>query len=109
MEFTVYFLRVYYTALVHASPLLAFLILWIALIGYRIGRIEGWSVSDGLYHAFVNATTVGYGDLHPTKKQSKALAILLAFVGLIFTGILVAIAVHAAGTAYGQLHGNSGF
>jgi voltage-gated potassium channel len=104
MEFTLHFLQVYLADLLYASPVLIFLTLLIGAIGYAIGRIEGWSTFDALYHAFINATTVGYGDLRPTLKRSKTLAVLLAFVGLIFTGLLVAIALHSADYAYSQVY-----
>ena len=76
----------------------------IAFIGFIIGRIVGWSLSDSLYHAFINATTVGYGDFRPSEKRAKFLAIVLAFIGLVFTGMVVAIALHAANYAYGQVY-----
>lgn len=95
-----YFLRVFFSDLLYASPVLAFLVVLIIIIGTAIGKIEGWSRQDSLYHAFINATTVGYGDFRPSKKMSKSLAVLLAFVGLIFTGMILAIALHAADYAY---------
>lgn len=109
MEFTYNFLRVFLSDLFYAGPILVCLILLISFIGYSIGRIEGWSRSDALYHAFINATTVGYGDFRPVKKSSKTLAVVLAFVGLILTGMIVAIALHAANYAYGEVYGASGF
>jgi len=109
VEFTLSFLRVFVTDLLYASPVLVCLIFLIALIGYFIGRIEGWSRFDSLYHAFINATTVGYGDLRPTKPGSKTLAVALAFVGLVFTGMVVAVALHAADYAYSQVYDASGF
>ena len=109
MEFTFRFLHVFFVDLLYASPLLACLVLLIALIGSLIGRIEGWSRFDALYHAFINATTVGYGDFRPTRRSSKKLAIALAFVGLVFTGMVVAIALHAANDAYSKVYDASGF
>ena len=53
--------------------------LLIAILGLVIGRMEGWSRGDALYHAFINATTVGYGDLRPSKPLGKLLAIVIAF------------------------------
>ena len=103
MDFTLPFLRTFLVDVLHASPILGFLLLLIVLVGYLIGRLEGWSTSDALYHAFINATTVGYGDLRPSRKASKSLAILLAFAGLIFTGMVVAIALHAANAAFAQV------
>ena len=104
MQFTIEFLRTFWSDLLYAGPILMFLLVSIALAGYLIGRIEGWSLPDSLYHAFINATTVGYGDFRPTKKGAKLLAILLAFIGLIFTGMVVAIALHAADDAFGHVY-----
>ena len=109
MEFTLDFLRLFFLDLLYASPVLVFLVVLISFIGGTIGRIEGWSRSDALYHAFINATTVGYGDFLPTKKVSKLLAVVLAFVGLVFTGMIVAIALHAVDYAYGEVYETSGF
>ena len=109
MEFTLSFLRVFLVDITHAGPVLGFLLLLILLVGYVIGRLEGWSAFDALYHAFINATTVGYGDFRPSRKSSKTLTVLLAFIGLIFTGVIVAIAVHAAIFAFGDAQDVAGF
>ncbi len=104
MEFTLHFLHTFFKDLVYAAPLLAIFIMLIVLIGYVIGKIEGWSKWDSLYHAFINATTVGYGDFRPARKSSRMLAVVLAFVGIVFAGIVVAIALHAADYAYGEVY-----
>ena len=51
---------------------------------------------DSFYWSFVTATTVGYGDLRPVNRASRIIALLIVFMGLTFTGILIALAVHAA-------------
>jgi len=109
VEYTLLFTRVFFIELFYVSPVLILLILLISLIGYIIGKIEGWSRFDALYHAFINATTVGYGDFRPTKKPSKLLAIAIALVGLIFTGIVVAIGLHAADYAFDKVYDESEF
>ena len=109
MEFTLEFFDILFDDLIHAAPLLVFLLALIIAIGYIIGRIEGWSLSDSIYHAFINATTVGYGDFRPTDKRAKFLAVMLAIIGLVFTGMVVAVALHAANYAYGQVYDMSGF
>lgn len=78
------------------SPLLLSLALIIMLLGYLVGKREGWSRFDSFYWAFVTATTVGYGDLRPTKRRSRVIAILIAVLGLLTAGIIVALGVHAA-------------
>jgi voltage-gated potassium channel len=109
MQFTIEFIHVFVSDLVYAAPILISLLLVIGIIGYTIGRIEGWSLSDSLYHAFINATTVGYGDFRPARGHAKFLAIMLAFVGLVFTGMVVAIALHAANYAFGEVYEVSNF
>ena len=104
MEFTFQFLVIFFLDLKHAAPLLASLLALIGLLGYIIGRIEGWTLSDSLYHAFINATTVGYGDFRPSHGRTKFLAIMLAFIGLVFTGMVVAIALHAGNDAFGKVY-----
>ena len=80
------------------------MMLFIVVLGFVLGSLEGWSGPDALYHAFTTATTVGYGDIHTGKKKSKALAVVIAFIGIVFTGIVVAIALHAATHAFTETH-----
>jgi voltage-gated potassium channel len=78
------------------SPLLLSLALLVTALGQVVGKIEGWSPFDSFYWSFITATTVGYGDVRPERRASRVLSILIALVGLMFTGILIAVAVHAA-------------
>ena len=68
----------------------------VTVLGQIVGKTEGWSPFDSFYWSFITATTVGYGDVRPTKKWARILAIVIALVGLTLTGILIAVAVHAA-------------
>jgi voltage-gated potassium channel len=93
---TVSFLREFGTGLWVAAPVLLSLAIIIVLLGQFVGRHEGWSRFDAFYWSFVTATTVGYGDLRPTKRRSRMVALVIAVLGLVLTGILIAIAVRAA-------------
>ena len=104
MEFTLIFIKVFAVGMYVVSPLLIALIFLIASLGYTVGRIEGWSILDSIYYAFITATTVGYGDFHPLRRQSKCIAILIALVGVLFTGIIVAVGLKSAGIAFANLY-----
>ena len=77
-------------------PVLLTLAAAITLLGQVVGTSEGWSRFESVYWSFITATTVGYGDIRPVKRGSRICAVLIAFLGLVLTGILIAVAVHAA-------------
>jgi hypothetical protein len=85
-------------------PLLLSLVAGITLLGYGVGRKEGWSRLDTFYWSFVTATTVGYGDFRPVENASKIAAVLIAFLGLMLSGIIVAVTVHAVNLALDTRH-----
>ena len=82
-----------------AAPLLLTLALVITVLGQVAGRAEGWGKFESFYWSFITATTIGYGDLRPTKVMSRLMAILIGLLGLTFTGIVIALAVHAGAFA----------
>ncbi len=96
MEFTLDFIQLFFWLIYLILPLLLFLWLVIVMLGQLVGRVEKWSHFDSLYWSFITATTVGYGDFRPLKKISRILSILIAFVGVMFTGILIAVTLNAA-------------
>ena len=96
---TITFLKEFGLGLWLSSPLWLSLAAVITLLGQIAGKTEGWSHFDSFYWSFVTATTVGYGDLRPTKRTSRVIAILIALLGLTLTGILIAVGVHAASLA----------
>jgi len=102
MTFTFGFLQSFISIIGQVAPLLGLLLTMISGISLYIGRRERWSWIDSVYFGFVTATTVGYGDLRPTRRGTKLLAIVIAFLGLLLSGIIVAAAVAAATYAYEQ-------
>jgi len=93
---TITFLQRFFLGLQLTSPLLLSLAVLITVLGQIVGKREGWSAFDSFYWSFVTATTVGYGDIRPARRGSRIVAIVLAFLGLILSGIVIAVAVHAA-------------
>ncbi len=104
MQFTFQFLKYFFYGLELAIPLLLFMVIIITTLGQIVGQRESWTRFDALYWSFITATTVGYGDIRPTQRLSRMLSILIAFIGLIFTGIVVALALNAASIAFTSVH-----
>ena len=96
MQVATLFLKYFVVGMAYTAPLWIPLLTAIVLTGLAIGRREGWDRLDSLYYALITATTVGYGDFHPVSRSSKWLAIGIAVTGLILTGMVVGLAVHAA-------------
>lgn len=105
MEFTFTFIELTFWSLCLIAPLLGFLCFVIIVLGQIVCSIEKWRKFDGLYLSFITATTVGYGDIRSLKKVSKSLSVVIALVGMIFTGVIIAVALNTASIAH-EKHGD---
>jgi hypothetical protein len=76
-------------------PVVSALLGVIVALGVVIGLIEGWSLHESIYFAFVSGLTIGYGDFAPRSLLTRVLAILIGVCGLLLTALLAAIAVKA--------------
>ena len=98
--------RTFYAGLVAGLrvvwPILSAMLVLIVALGLVVGVIEGWSIHDSLYFAFVSGLTIGYGDLAPRTLVTRTLAILIGICGVLFTALVAAIAVKALGVASGD-------
>lgn len=103
MEFTWTFLEVFLAALWLIAPVLIFLSLIVIVLSQLVGRLENWNPFDAFYWGIITATTVGYGDIRPAHPLARLIALVIAIVGVTFTGIWVAIAIEATNAAF-ELH-----
>ena len=74
----------------------------IVTCGQIVGRRKSWTRRDALSWSFITALTVGYGAFVPLRKISRCLSVLVAFCGIIVTGIVVAITIKATTEAFEQ-------
>jgi voltage-gated potassium channel len=105
MDYALTFLRYLFWGFKLASPVFLLLLVIIVSCGQIVGRRESWSRLDALYWSLITALTVGYGDFVPVKKISRCLSVLIAFCGIIFTGIVIAVAIKATTDAL-ERHGD---
>ncbi|HVP72290.1 MAG TPA: potassium channel family protein [Phycisphaerales bacterium] len=90
-----------FTGLRIVWPILSVLLGLIVALGLVVGLIEGWSVHESIYFAFVSGLTIGYGDLAPKLLLTRVLAILIGVCGVLVTALVAAIAVKALTAASG--------
>jgi ion channel len=83
-------------------PVLSALLGIIVALGVVIGLIEGWSVQESIYFAFVSGLTIGYGDLAPKTLLTRLLAILIGVCGVLLTALVAAVAVKALAVVHGD-------
>ena len=90
-----------FTGLRVVWPILSVLLGLIIALGLVVGLVEGWSVHESIYFAFVSGLTIGYGDLAPKSMLTRVLAILIGVCGVLVTALVAAIAVKALTAATG--------
>jgi len=89
------------------SPILVFLLSVIAALGVAVAFVEGWTIGEGIYFAFVTGLTIGYGDLTAKHTLGRIIAILIGFTGIVFTGVIVAIAVQSLRFVLVEMYGDA--
>ena len=89
----------FWRGLVIVWPVLSTVVFTMVILGFISARLEHWPFGDGLYFALITGFTVGYGDFVPHHPVVRLCAVLLAFLGIVMTAIIAAVAVKALGAA----------
>ena len=71
-----------------------------------ISYAEQWPFNHALYFAFVTGLTIGYGDIVATTPVGRIISILLGIIGIMFTGLVVAVSVRSLQEAWKDVHGS---
>jgi voltage-gated potassium channel len=82
--------------------LLVGLLLMITVGGIAVSYVEGLRIGDGVYFAFVTGLTIGYGDISAVTALGRILSIAIGVIGMLFTGITIAIATRALADAINE-------
>ena len=76
------------------------LFIFIIIGAWIISHVENIPFDDSCYFSFVTGLTVGYGDIVAKTTIGRLVALLIGWIGIIFTGINVAAAVRAVREVY---------
>jgi fructose-specific phosphotransferase system IIC component len=71
------------------------LFVWLVVDAAAIAYFEKMPFADALYFTFVTGLTIGYGDIAPVTLAGRVVAILAGFLGILITGLIIAVAVYA--------------
>ena len=89
------FNRLFFHALSKIQGIVFGLLAWLVVNAAAIAYFEKIPFADALYFSFVTGLTIGYGDIAPVTLAGRVVAILTGFVGILITGLIVAVAVYA--------------
>jgi voltage-gated potassium channel len=89
------FIRQFLRAIWHVKSVTLALITLVVAGAGAITLFEKMPFADTLYFAFVTGLTIGYGDIVPQTHLGRLVALLIGLVGILFTGLMVAVLVFA--------------
>jgi hypothetical protein len=64
---------------------------------------ENIPLGEAIYFSFITGITIGYGDIVPHTTVGRVVSIALGFVGILFTGLVVAVMVRAVQETWKEL------
>lgn len=100
-DFSVHFFR--YTMFVR--EVLIGLLLLLLLGGISVSLLEEIPLGEAIYFAFITGLSIGYGDITPKTGMGRAISVGIGVIGMILTGMAVAVATQAlAEAAKDKLH-----
>ena len=90
-RFTSHFFYIFWQVRSVIFSLIALIVIGAMVIAY----VEKMPFGDALYFSFVTGLTIGYGDIAAKTVLGRLVALLIGLIGIIFTGMVVAVAVRA--------------
>jgi voltage-gated potassium channel len=89
------FIYHFFHALWEIQGIMYGLIVWLMVNAAAIAYFEKLPFAEALYFTCVTGLTIGYGDIAPVTLAGRVVAILTGLIGILITGLIAAVAVHA--------------
>lgn len=102
------FAKHFYRYTLFVREVLAGLLLLLLLGAFLVSRFEDIPLTDAIYFAFITGLSIGYGDITPKTGLGCAVSVAIGAIGMILTGMTVAVATRALADATSErLHHKS--
>ena len=89
------FVRYFFHAISKIQSIVYGLFVWLVVNAAAIAYFEKIPFADALYFTFITGLTIGYGDIAPATLAGRVVAVLTGLLGILITGLIVAVAVYA--------------
>jgi voltage-gated potassium channel len=90
-RFTAHFFYIFWRVRSIIFVLIALIVIGAVVISF----VEKIPFGDALYFSFVTGLTIGYGEIVAKTVLGRLVALLIGLIGIVFTGMVVAVAVRA--------------
>jgi hypothetical protein len=100
------FSRHFFRAIWHVKVVILMLVALMVASAGAVTLVEKMPFGNSLYFAFVTGLTIGYGDIVVKTSFGRLVALLIGFVGILFTGLMVAVLVLAVRESYEESKNN---
>ena len=84
----------------HIKTVILILVALMVAGAAAVTLVEKMPFGDTLYFAFVTGLTIGYGDIVVKTPFGRVVALFIGFIGILFTGLMVAVLVLAVRESY---------
>lgn len=90
-----YFVKNLFRLLIFVRGVLVILFAIVLFCAVLLTFWENLTFGHSLYLSAMTALTVGYGDIAPKTTVGRAVCVVIGFLGVVFTGLIIAVATRA--------------